>query len=260
MLPDPTRLLLDLFASVPQVMVCMKASDGRYVDANAAFVRRAGRRRPDEVIGRRATDLFPAALAASYEAQDRSLVNGERTVRNQLEVIADEHGDSRWYLTTKVVSHTPIHGDVIVAVSVDAGLGDGASAEAAGLRAAVELAHAGVTEGVRVGAMAAAAGMSTDRLERAMRRVLGESPKQYVLRLRAEHAAALLATTDWPLARVAAESGYYDQAQFTRQFRTHIGATPGEFRRTSTPGAEPGDDVAATAAVAAGGRPARRRV
>lgn len=231
---DPTRLLLDVFASIPQVMVCVKASDGRYVGVNAAFVRRAGRHRPSEVIGRRAGDLFPAALAASYEAQDRALFSGQRTMRNQLEVIADEHGDSRWYLTSKVIARSPEHGDVIVAVSVDAGLGDGASEEAARLRVAIELAHTAAPAGRRVRDLAEAAGISTDRLERAMRRVLGESPKQYVLRLRAEHAATLLATSDHPLSRIAAECGYYDQAQFTRQFRAHIGTTPGEFRRSAS--------------------------
>ena len=231
---DPTRLLLDVFASIPQVMVCVKAADGRYVGANVAFVRRAGRRHAREVLGKRAGDLFSTTLAASYEAQDRALASGQRSVRNQLEVIADEHGDSRWYLTTKVMARSVEHGDVVVAVSVDAGLGDGASEEAAGLRAAIELAHANVPSGLRVGELARAAGMSTDRLERAMRRVLGESPKQYVLRLRAEHAAMLLVTTDRSLSQIAAECGYYDQAQFSRQFRAHIGTTPGDYRR-STP-------------------------
>jgi AraC-like DNA-binding protein len=231
---EPTQLLLDVFAAVPHVMVCVKANDGRYVGANIAFVRRAGRRHVDEVLGRRAGDLFSAQLAASYEAQDRALASGQRSVRNQLEVIADVHGDSRWYLTTKVMAQSVEHGDVIVAVSVDAGLGDGASDEFAQLRAAIEVAHASVPHGVRVGELARAAGMSTDRLERAMRRVLGESPKQYLLRLRAEHAATLLVTTNRSLSEIAADSSYYDQAQFTRQFRAHIGTTPREYRRSAS--------------------------
>ena len=231
---DPTRLLLDVYASIPSVMVCVKAADGRYVGVNLAFVRRAGRRRADEVLGRRAGDLFSANLAASYEAQDRALAAGQRSVRNQLEEIADEHGRSRWYLTTKVMALSAEHGEVVVAVSVDAGLGDGASEEAAQLRAAIELAHANAPQGLRVSELARAAGMSTDRLERAMRRVLGESPKQYVLRLRAEHAATLLVTTNRSLSQIAAECGYYDQAQFTRQFRAHIGTTPREYRRSAS--------------------------
>ena len=115
-------------------------------------------------------------------------------------------------------------------VSVEAQLdGD----EASGLRAAVEFAHDRVTGPIRVADLAAAAGMSTDRLERAMRRVLGVSPKQYVLRLRAERAAALLATTDRPIVRIAADCGYYDQSQLTRQFRDHVGMSPSDYRATA---------------------------
>lgn len=225
------RLVLDLFTTVPHVMVCVKDVDGRYVGVNRAFVRRTRRRTAAEVLGRRAHDLFPASLAASYDAQDRALLGTGTPVRNQLEVItdADHPGDGRWYLTTKV-RHDSADGPLIVVTSVDAQLGDRAD-EATGLRAAIELVRERSHENLRVDDLAAAAEMSTDRLERAMRRVLAISPKQYVLRTRAEHAATLLATTDRPIATIAAEAGYYDQSQMTRQFRTHIGVTPNEYRR-----------------------------
>jgi AraC-like DNA-binding protein len=223
-----THLLLDVFADIPHVMVCVKDGHGRYVGANTAFVRRAGRRHVTDVLGLRAADLFPADLAASYEAQDRSVLRTGREIRNQLELIEDHTAARRWYLTTKVRTGS---GDAasLAVVSVEAGLG---TREASGLRAAVELAHARFADGVRVAELAAAAGTSADRLERAMRRVLGVSPKQYVLRLRAEHAATLLVTTDRPIATIAAECGYYDQSQLTRQFRDHIGMTPREYRAT----------------------------
>jgi transcriptional regulator GlxA family with amidase domain len=63
-----------------------------------------------------------------------------------------------------------------------------------------------------------------------MRRALAISPKQYMLRMRAERAAAMLVTSDAPIARIAAECGYYDQSQLTRQFRAHIGMTPNDYR------------------------------
>jgi AraC-like DNA-binding protein len=229
-------LLLDVFDAIPHVMVCVKDEAGRYVGANQAFARRARQRTATDVIGKRAADLFPAELAASYEAQDRALLSTGQAVRNQLEVIADavgeEGGDTRWYLTSKMLNHTAEHGTVIIAVSVDARLGE-RTGVATGLRAAVELAHASFDQPLRVADLAAAAGVSADRLERAMRRVLGISPKQYLIRIRAEHAATLLATTDRSIAEVAAECGYYDQSQLTRQFRGHIGLTPREYRKSA---------------------------
>lgn len=238
---DPVDLLLDLFRAVPHVMVCVKDADGVYVGVNRAFVRRTRRRHERDVLGRRAHDLFPADLAASYEAQDRALLATGQAVRNQLELIADaDHpGDGRWYLTTKV-RHGRVgrHGDgdgdiergpVVVVTSVDAQLGDRADA-ATGLRAAIELVHERWDRPLRVDDLAGAADMSTDRLERAMRRALAISPKQYILRIRAERAAVLLATTRRPIAQISAECGYYDQSQMTRQFRAHIGVTPKSYR------------------------------
>lgn len=225
----PTELLLDVFAAVPQVMVCAKSADGRYTAANDAFVRRARCRTPAEVLGRRAADLFEPGLAASYEAQDRAVLLTGHPIRNRLEPIEDRSGERRWYLTTKVRRATPV-GDEIVAVSVEVPLSGSA---AAGLRAAIELARERCTEQVRVADLARAAGMSADRLERAMRRTVGVSPKQYLVRLRAERAAELLATTDRPIAVVAAECGYYDQSQMTRQFRALTGTSPRTYRATA---------------------------
>lgn len=234
---DATAVVVDLLGAVPHVMLCVKAADGRYVAANDAFVRRARRRRLDEVVGRRAADLFPAELAASYDAQDRAVLQTGRPVRNHLELITHGRtgGDGqggRWYLTSKTLA-TGGSGPVVVVLSVDAHLGTRASV-ASGLRAAVELANESVGVPLRVADLADAAGMSTDRLERAMRRSLGISPKQYLIRCRAERAATLLATTDRSVAAIAADCGYYDQSQLTRQFRAHAGMTPSEYRAVAS--------------------------
>ena len=94
---------LDVFADVPHVMVCVKDSGGRatWAPTRRSCGGRAGAA-PSEVLGRRAIDLFPDDLAASYEAQDRSLLLTGREIRNHLELIEDHTGRRRWYLTSKV--------------------------------------------------------------------------------------------------------------------------------------------------------------
>ena len=222
--------MIDVFTALPHVMFCMKDADGRYIAANEAFVRRAGRRRTDDVIGRCAHDLFPADLATSYDAQDRALLTTGVPVRNQIEVITDEMGGVGWYLTTKVLHEAPTTGRYIVVVSVEANLGRrGPAGE--DLRAAIELVTSQTHEPLRADDLARAARMTTDQLERAMHRVLGVSPKQFMMRARLERAAMLLATTTLTVSEVAAKCGYYDQSQFTRQFRAATGTTPGRYRQ-----------------------------
>ena len=226
---DDAALLDQVFAGLPSVMFCRKDTTGRYVAANDAFVRRAGRKRVAEVLDRTAADLFPPTLAASYDAQDRAVLATGRSVRGQLEVIADDV-QSGWFLTNKVLARDPQgRAAGIVVVSVPALLGRG-TGDASGLRAVVELVRERFAEPLHVDEMAAAASLSVERLERAMRRTLEVAPKQFLVRVRVEQAGVLLATTTLPIADIAARCGFYDQSQLTRQFRAHVGVTPGAYR------------------------------
>jgi AraC family L-rhamnose operon transcriptional activator RhaR len=70
-------------------------------------------------------------------------------------------------------------------------------------------------------------------LGRLFRRSVGLSPLDFLARVRAEHAAALLTRTQLPVARVGATVGWPDPTYFARRFRTLSGLTPSEYRRRS---------------------------
>jgi AraC family transcriptional regulator len=70
-------------------------------------------------------------------------------------------------------------------------------------------------------------------LARAFKASTGCTPAGYVRRLRVERARARLRESNVPLAELAAELGYSDQAHFTRQFRQATGRPPGAYRRHS---------------------------
>jgi AraC family transcriptional regulator len=67
-------------------------------------------------------------------------------------------------------------------------------------------------------------------LARAFRKCLGESIGSYVRRLRLEWACERLATTDDPIASIALEAGFSDQAHLTRLLKRETGVTPGRYR------------------------------
>ena len=58
--------------------------------------------------------------------------------------------------------------------------------------------------------------------------ILRIAPHRYVVGRRVEAARKLL-LAGVPIAQTAAEVGFHDQAHFTKQFRRHVGATPGRF-------------------------------
>jgi AraC-like DNA-binding protein len=91
-------------------------------------------------------------------------------------------------------------------------------------------------EPLRLPDLARRAGMSVNGFLRAFRQVRGVSPIAHRLALQLDAAAALLDETPaWPVAEVAARSGFADSNYFSRQFRRRFGVAPREFRRRGTP-------------------------
>jgi AraC family transcriptional regulator len=85
----------------------------------------------------------------------------------------------------------------------------------------------------RVRALAEAAGVHPVYLARAFRRAYGVPVTEYARRLRVRAAADRVASTGVPLARVALDAGFADQAHLTRELRRETGLTPGALRRVA---------------------------
>jgi len=68
-------------------------------------------------------------------------------------------------------------------------------------------------------------------LARVFSRTLGVPPMHYLNRLRAERAAAMLATTDLAVAAIGGLVGWPDPAYFSRRFRAAFGTSPSAYRR-----------------------------
>jgi len=72
------------------------------------------------------------------------------------------------------------------------------------------------------------ANLSPSYLVRMFRRYTGLPPHQFLLNVRIQKARQLM-RRGLPLAQVAIESGFYDQAHFTRHFLAITGVTPGRY-------------------------------
>jgi AraC-like DNA-binding protein len=84
-------------------------------------------------------------------------------------------------------------------------------------------------ESVTIGAAAAAIGVAPTQLARAFSAVFGIPPHAYVVGRRLEAARDRILRGQ-PLADVATEVGFYDQAHLSRRFSRFLGAAPGQFR------------------------------
>lgn len=228
--------LMKLFESLPHVMFSLKGIDGRYLAANQAFAERASCKSPAGVRGKRAADLFAPELAISYEAQDAALLRSGRPVLRQLELITRPNGKHGWYVTNK----TLIFGadgvpTAIAAASVD----EWVPANRSGmpnLEGVVAQIHEHFAEPLSVKVLAQKANMTPELLGRRMRRHLGVSPQQLIVRVRVEEAIHRIVYSNDHLAEVAATCGFFDQASMTRQVKHLLGVSPGILRAAARKG------------------------
>lgn len=82
---------------------------------------------------------------------------------------------------------------------------------------------------VRIDALSRETGLTMRQLQRRFDAVVGLSPKGLSRVIRLQHALSLAREGGRTLARIAALSGYADQAHFNRQFRDIAGVTPTEY-------------------------------
>ena len=72
-----------------------------------------------------------------------------------------------------------------------------------------------------------------DYARRRFRETFGCSPQAYILDLRMEKAATMLARNGATVAETALACGYYDAAYFARLFKKHRGMSPADYRKKS---------------------------
>jgi len=84
---------------------------------------------------------------------------------------------------------------------------------------------------VRLVDLAKECGLSVGHFARSFKAAFGISSHQWLVRQRIDRAKELLTQTNLPLTDVAAQSGFGDQAAFTRTFHRIVGASPGRWRR-----------------------------
>ena len=83
---------------------------------------------------------------------------------------------------------------------------------------------------VRVDDVAARCGSTVRSLQRVFHRFVGVGPKWVLQRYRLQDAAAAIDAGEVSdLAALAADLGWFDQAHFSRDFRSSVGVTPSEY-------------------------------
>lgn len=86
-----------------------------------------------------------------------------------------------------------------------------------------------------VHALAADEGLSASHFRRLWQQQVGMPPARYLAQLRLRRAARALATSDAPVASIAADVGFGDPLHFSRRFRQFFATSPTRYRQRHRP-------------------------
>jgi DNA-binding GntR family transcriptional regulator/AraC-like DNA-binding protein len=99
------------------------------------------------------------------------------------------------------------------------------------VRRVTELVHAKIEDELSLEEMAESAGLSTTYFSHMFRKSTGQSPHQFVLRIKVERAKEMLRAAEVRVLDVAVACGFKTQQHFARVFRRLCGVSPTEYRQ-----------------------------
>jgi PAS domain S-box-containing protein len=229
-LPEPL-LGEALFDHLPDLVFFVKNRRCEYVVVNQTLVERCGRRTQNELIGRRADELFPAPLGESYRAQDETVLRSGKPIFDQLELHFYATGERGWCLTNKLPLRNAQQQVIgVVGISKDLHSANERGEDYSAVAKVMQHIQKNFADTLRVADLAARAGLSSYQFEQRIRKIFQLTAGQLIQKTRMEAAVQRLRETNDPIATIALDCGYSDQSAFTRQFRQTVGLAPSEYR------------------------------
>ncbi|GAB3454214.1 AraC family transcriptional regulator [Massilia terrae] len=220
-----------MFDALNDIAFFVKDREGRYLSINRTMVRRCGVRHKRDVLGKTALELFPRALAETYLAQDRMVIDKGVAIDKQLELHIYPGRSRGWCITKK----TPLYGKDgtvigLIGTSQDLGLLDDLHPAYGKIAQIAQTISEKYQENISLKALAEEAGLSLSRVERLFQKVFHQSPRQLLLQCRLSAARTLIEQKPGTkIAEIAYECGYTDHSAFSRQFKAYAGMSPTEY-------------------------------
>lgn len=221
-----------LFDYLSDVYFFVKDREGRFMRCNRAFVSLLRARKEEEILGRRDADFFPAALAESYVRDDRAVMASAAPIIDKVELVRNASGSIDWYNTTKLPL-LDARGAVIGVAGITRDVSKMNSNNERFLYWApvLETIVSHYAEPLSAASLAAKVSLSVSQFDRQFKKRFLTTPRQYIMNVRINAACQLLVATDQPIASIALQTGFYDQAHFTNQFVRHKGMPPSQYRK-----------------------------
>jgi PAS domain S-box-containing protein len=228
----PSDQAFALFEFLPGLSFFVKDRKGRFIALNRRGCEYCGVPSEQEAIGKTDHDFFPKPRADEYRADDLAVMESAVAIVDRIESAPEEAGSPRLVMTSKIplrdkrgrVMGVAGFSRQIERIQTPSGTADAFAKVITHL-------HDHFGQHLSTQELAQMAGLSVSHFERRFKVAFGSSPRQYLVRVRVEHAAKLLLETDKTVSEIAHECGFYDHAHFSRSFRRLMKLSPTAYRK-----------------------------
>lgn len=233
-----SRQILRLFDLQPDVSVFIKDAKGRFVFLNRRSCEYCGVKSEHNALGKTDMDFFPPQRAALYQSDDKRVLESGDAIVNRIEPAPESDSSTNMVVVNKIPLRNA-EGKVVAVAGFSRRISQGRSHPGINkqLSEALDYLHKNFSLEIKTRDLAEKAKMSVRQFERLFKRALGVTIRQYILRIRLDHAKHLLRDTEETISNVALNVGFYDHAHFTRIFTRENGVTPKVYRKQSLTGA-----------------------
>lgn len=227
----PDDQLLALFDLIPEVSFFVKDRAGRFMSLSLHKHEHCGVKTEADAIGKTDHDFFSKPRADAYRADDLAVMESGTPLINRVEASPEVFDSPRLVATSKI----PLRdrkGKVVGIAGFSRPLDEISGDTDLSHRFAkvIEHIHRNYGESIDSTELAGIAGLSVSQFERRFGDAFGVSPRQYLLRIRIESAARLLASTEQTVSEIAIASGFHDHAHLSKSFRKAMHSSPTSYR------------------------------
>ena len=232
---QPGQFFESLFEAIPGTYLFIKNTKGQFISSSTPFARLIGADSPGELIGKTDFDFMPDFIATGFVKADK-LVFQNKKLMNIVELVPTVTGSLDWLTTSKI----PLFGKDGSVVGL-AGItrvideSDGVYNYNPEMRSIVTYLRDNYPRKISMAEVAKQAGISVSKQERLFKKAFGITPLVYLQKIRLNSACDNLVRTRKDLADIAVTSGFNDQSNMTRSFRTELNITPLKFRKKYSP-------------------------
>ena len=230
----PSTPICAIANQIPGLYLFAKDLSGRHTLGNKRTLDRCGLKNELELIGKTDQDFYPSDLCAKFAKDDQEVFNTGEALLEISELALNSNGMIDWFITSKYPLFDSA-GQVcgLIGTTIECDKSYSSYDNYSQIYPAVKHLRENYTQAIEIDTLAKLACLSIRQFQRKFKERFRMSVREYSLHLRIYKACELLTETDLSISEISLKLDFYDNSNFSNQFKKIIQKTPRKYREES---------------------------